>query len=82
MLIHCACLVVERLWGAEASLYASDHLTRMMTDPARRALLYRCPDTGALWRLGYAGHAAEEDAAVVELAKIDREAARDQFGPE
>ena len=76
---QCACLVVERLRGVEASLYAGDHLKRMMADRALRALLYCCPDTDTLWRLAYAEHRGKDDS-VVELAKIDRETAQDQFG--
>jgi len=76
----CACHVVERLCGAEASLYACDHLKRLMADRALRALLYRCPDTDTLWRLAYAERRGNDDA-VIELAKIDRETAKDLFEP-
>ena len=75
---QCACLAVERLCGAQASLYACGHLKRMMANRALRALLYRCPDTGTLWRLAYAERCGEDDE-VIELTKIDRETAGDEF---
>jgi len=78
MTTHCACIVVDRLDGPEGTLYARDHLTRIMADAAARAALYRCPDTGALWRLAYR---AGEDAAdpAIELERIDAETARREF---
>ncbi len=77
---QCACLVLERLCGAEASLYASGHLKRLMADRSLRALLYRCPVTDTLWRLAYVERRGEDDAAI-ELTRIDRETAKNQFEP-
>jgi len=75
----CSCAIIQKVTGNEARAYSKQHLIRLAVRADGWIMLYKCPDTGALWKREWP-HSSAHGGGTEELYQIALAQARVEFG--
>jgi Immunity protein 27 len=68
--VKCRCANAVELWDAEAKRYADEHLDEVEVRAEGWEVLYRCPQTNAIWLEDYP-RGAEHGGGPMHLRRLE-----------